>query len=432
MPCGQADACRRTLLSPTCSAASLSAAFRAPRQPGRRASCMSPSAEKRLSTPSAGKDPAQTAGHFRSSSAPMAASGNARRTRQALPPASCAASRAARGRRTRTRVSAGPALRALRVLRRLAPRGRRRGRVPATEAARARGRRRTGLGRRAGGRAERHGQPVRPQEAEPRHGAGQGRAGEAGPAGVGGVGGAARSPARRGRLPPCPPPGPGRARRSARGPAPGSRPRARGPRSARPAGSGPDVVTLPPAARPAGPVESQEADFGFGGRAGGAPLCGVALCPPASPRARGGESWAPAAPRARASRPEVGSGVRGPRLRPRVWRTPGAAVGCGGRAARPSLCSQNWGLRGNETSPRTTVECDERSRRLGIPWSPRSPAASRSVPEAPRQRAGLGGAACLPAPQNAVSGASPDAGTLSTRTMVLLVESGAPSRAAGT
>ncbi|XP_047564049.1 charged multivesicular body protein 6 isoform X1 [Lutra lutra] len=62
----------------------------------------------------------------------------------------------------------------VRLLRRLAPRGRRRGRGFGTEAARAaRGRGGRGGGR--GGGPGRHGQPVRPQEAEPGHRARQGR-----------------------------------------------------------------------------------------------------------------------------------------------------------------------------------------------------------------------------------------------------------------
>lgn len=72
----------------------------------------------------------------------------------------------------------------------LAPRGRRRGRGCDASAGR-RGDGATGsAGGREAGRGRRDGQPVRPQEAEPRHGAGQGHPGEAGRAGRAGRGGA--------------------------------------------------------------------------------------------------------------------------------------------------------------------------------------------------------------------------------------------------
>lgn len=288
----------------------------------------SPRAEKRPSTPLAGKDPAQTAGHVRASSAPMAASGNARRTRQALPPASCAASRRLAGGGLEPGPPPAPPsarfalcgawLRAAAVgggsrLRR--PRGRRR--------------RRTGLGRRAGGRRRRgrsamgnlFGRKKQSRVTEQdkavlvRPGARAWGARGARPGHR--RGGAASRPARR----------PARGGSAAR---PGSRAgvaavrawaEERAPRGVG-AGRG-DTCARCPAG---GSRRISGSGLWFRGRAGGAPLCGVAL----SPRARGGESWAPAAPRARASRPEVGPGVRGPRLRPRVWRTPGGSRGVRG------------------------------------------------------------------------------------------------------
>lgn len=89
---------------------------------------------------------------------------------------SCHCRGALRGRiRTRGPPAAGP--HALRLLRRLAPRGRRRGRGWATGAARAAAAAARGRGGRGHGPG-RHGQPVRPQEAEPGHRARQGGAGK--------------------------------------------------------------------------------------------------------------------------------------------------------------------------------------------------------------------------------------------------------------